>query len=72
MLLVIVDWLTKSFHFLVVNMMMYVIKFAQLYIKKIVRLHEVSSSIVSDKDLGLISKFWQTLQSSLGSRLMMS
>jgi len=47
-------------------------KLVQLYISEIVRLHGVPSSIVSDKDPRFTSRFWQTLQSALGSRLAMS
>jgi len=48
------------------------VKLAQLYIKEIVRLHGVPSSIVSDKDPRFTSRFWQTLQSAMGSKLTMS
>jgi len=47
-------------------------KLAQLYTKEIVRLHGVSSSIVSDRDLRFTSRFWHTLQSALDSKLTMS
>jgi len=47
-------------------------KLAQLYIKEIVRLHGVLSSIVSDRDPRFTSRFWQTLQEALGSKLTMS
>jgi len=47
-------------------------KLAQLYIKEIVRLHGVPSSIVSDRDPRFTSRFWQTLQSAMGSKLTMS
>jgi len=47
-------------------------KLAQLYIDEIMKLHGVSSSIVSDRDLRFISRFWQTLQSALSSKLPMS
>jgi len=69
---VIVDRLTKSAHFLVVNLRMSMLKLAQLYISEIVRLHGMSSSIVSDRDPRFTSRFWQTLQSALGSKLAMS
>ena len=59
------DRLTKSAHFLAMNL-------TQLYIKEIVRLHEVPSSIVSDRDSRFTSRFLQTLQSALGSKLTMS
>lgn len=48
---VIVDQLTKNAHFLVVNLHMSMVKLAQLYIKEIVRLHGVASSIVLDINL---------------------
>jgi len=66
----IVDCLTKSAHFLAVNMRMSMT--AQLYISEIVRLHGVLTSIVSDRDPRFTSRFWQTLQGALGSRLTMS
>jgi len=68
----IVDRLTKSAHFLVMNLRMSMAKQAQLYIKEIVRLHGVPSSIVSDRDSRFTSRFWQTLQSAIGSKLTMS
>jgi len=58
---VIVDRLTKSAHFLAMNLRMSMAKLAQLYIKEIVRLHGVPSSIVSDRDPRFTSRFWQTL-----------
>jgi len=47
-------------------------KLAQLYIKEIVWLHGMPSSIVSDRDPRFTSRFWQTLQSAFGSKLTMS
>jgi len=58
---VIVDRLTKSAHFLAMNLRISMAKLAQLYIKEIVRLHGVPSSIVSNRDLCFTSRFWQTL-----------
>jgi len=48
MIWVLVDQLTKSANFLAMNLRMSMAKLAQLYIKEIVRLHGVPSSIVSD------------------------
>jgi len=49
---VVVDQLTKSAHFLAVNLRMSMAKLAQLYIREIVRFHGLPSSIVSDRDPG--------------------
>jgi len=42
---------------------------AKLYVKEIVRLHGVPSSIVSDRDPLFTSHFWQSLQQALGTKL---
>ena len=54
---VIVDRLTKSAHFLPINMKYSMKKLAQLYMDEIVRLHGVPMSIVSDRDPQLIFRF---------------
>ena len=66
---VIVDRLTKSAHFLPVNVEDSLEKLAQLYVDEIVRLHGVPVLIVSDRDLKFTSKFWPSLQIALGTRL---
>jgi len=43
-----------------------------LYVREVVRLHGVPTSIVSDKDLRFTSHFWQSLQATLGTQLQMS
>ncbi|WVZ19821.1 hypothetical protein V8G54_007143 [Vigna mungo] len=65
---VIVDRLTKSAHFLAINLKMSMSKLAQLYIKEVVRLHGVPSSIISDRDPRFTSWFWQALQQEMGSK----
>ena len=64
---VIVDRLTKSS--LLVNVEDSLEKFAQLYVDEIVRLHGVPVSIVLDRDPRFTSRFWPSLQTSLGTRL---
>ena len=54
---VIVDWLTKSAHFLVVWMTFPLEEFYWLFVQEIVRLHGLSVSIVSDKDPRLTAHF---------------
>ena len=57
---VIVDRLTKSAHFLAVRMTLKLERFCRLYIREIVRLHGVSVSIVSDRDLRFTAHFWKS------------
>ena len=52
---VIVDWLTKSAHFLPIKIMYSLNKFSTLYIKEIIRLHGTPVSIVSDRDTHFVS-----------------
>ena len=44
-------------------------KLAQLYVDEIVRLHGVPVSIVSDRDPRFTSRFWPSLQATLGTCL---
>ncbi|GKB87990.1 putative reverse transcriptase domain-containing protein [Tanacetum coccineum] len=44
----------------------------RLYIKEIVSRHGVPMSIISDRDNHFTSKFWQSMQSALGTQLDMS
>ena len=66
---VIVDRLTKSAHFLPVRTTYSMDRYAQLYVKEIVRLHGVPVSIVSDRDPRFTSKFWKSLHEAMGTKL---
>ena len=55
---VIVDRLTKTTHFLAMNIKDPLPKLAKLYIDEIIRLHGVPASIVSDRDPLFVSRFW--------------
>ena len=66
---VIVDRLAKSDHFIPVCTNYSLDKLAELYIAKIVRLHRVPISIISDRELRFTSRFWKTLQDALGTKL---
>ena len=66
---VVVDRLTKSAHFLPVRTDYSLDKLAELYIKEIVRLHEIPISIISDRYPRFNSRFWGKLQEALGTRL---
>ena len=54
---VIVDRMTKTTHFILVKMNYSLDQLAQIYIDKIVSLHGVLASIVSDRDPRFTSKF---------------
>lgn len=47
-------------------------RLVKLYIKRIVSLHGIPSSIVSDRDLRFTSRFLDSLQMALGTKLHMS
>ncbi|GKE21618.1 putative reverse transcriptase domain-containing protein [Tanacetum coccineum] len=68
-LLVIVDRLTKSAHFIPTRETNSMETLTRLYIKGIVSRHEVPISIISDHDSHFASRFWQSLQSALGTLL---
>ena len=69
---VIVDRLTKSAHFIPINISFPVSQLAEIYIREIVKLHGVPSSIVSDRDPRFTSRFLKSLQEALGSKLRLS
>ncbi|GJZ80098.1 putative reverse transcriptase domain-containing protein [Tanacetum coccineum] len=69
---VIVDRLTKSAHFIPTRETDSMETHTRLYIKEIVSRHGVPISIISDRDSHFISKFWESLQSALGTQLEMS
>ena len=66
---VIVDRLTKSAHFLLVQVDYSMDRLVELYMSEIIRLHGISVSIVFDRNPRLTSRFWKGLQSALGTRL---
>ncbi|PNY01683.1 retrotransposon-related protein [Trifolium pratense] len=69
---VIVDRLTKSAHFIAFKTGTSIPKLAEMYVDQIVRLHGVPSSIVSDRDPRFTSRFWESLQEAVGTKLRMS
>ncbi|GJT17415.1 putative reverse transcriptase domain-containing protein [Tanacetum coccineum] len=69
---VIVDRLTKSAHFLPMREDYKMDRLARLYLNEIVARHGVPISIISDHDSRFTSRFWQSMQEALGTRLDMS
>jgi len=66
------DRLTKSAHFIPINITFPVAQLAEIYIRDIVKLHGVPSRIVSDRHPRFTSRFWKSLQEALGSQLRLS
>ena len=42
-------------------------RLAQLYIKEVMRLHGVPATIVSDRDIRFMGRFWKSLHKALGT-----
>ncbi|GJT01094.1 putative reverse transcriptase domain-containing protein [Tanacetum coccineum] len=69
---VIVDRLTKSAHFLPMHEDYKMDRVARLYLNEIVARHGVPILIISNRDSRFTSRFWQSMQEALGTRLDMS
>nr|GEZ22546.1 hypothetical protein [Tanacetum cinerariifolium] len=69
---VIVDQLTQSAYFLPKHEDYKMDRLARLYLNEIVARQGVSFSIISDRDSRFTSRFWQSMQEALGTRLDMS
>jgi len=61
-----------SAHFILINITFPIAQLAEIYIRDIVKLHGVPSSIVSDRDPRFTSRFWKSFQEALGSKLRLS
>lgn len=59
--LVVVDRLSKYAHFILIKHPYSARSIAEVFVREIVRLHGIPSSIVSDRDPILLSYFWQEL-----------
>jgi IS30 family transposase len=66
---VIVDCLSKVAHFIPVKTTYKGSKLAELYIARIVCLHEVPKKIVSDRGTQFTSKFWEKVHKSMDTKL---
>ena len=69
---VIVDHLTKSAHFISVKTSYTTRKYAEIYFDRIVTLHGVPLTIISDRGSVFMSRFWERLQECLGTTLLRS
>ena len=69
---VVVDRLTKSTHFVPVNTRYSAKKYAELYNNRILCLHGVPKTIISDRGTPFVARFWEQLHASLGTCLIRS
>jgi transposase InsO family protein len=68
-ILVIVDKLTKSAHFILVRDTYDVTNVAHVFVSEVIRFHGIPKKIISDRDSRFTSRFWTSLQSALGTQL---
>jgi hypothetical protein len=66
---IIIDWLTKSAYFIPVHTYNRAEKYIKLYIARILCLHGVSKTIISDCGPQFVTRFWEQLHVSLGMHL---
>nr|GEY07501.1 transposon Ty3-I Gag-Pol polyprotein [Tanacetum cinerariifolium] len=59
-------------HFIACHTTYDAVQVANLYFKEIVRLHGISRSMVSDRDVKFLSHFWVTLWRKMGTKLKFS
>jgi hypothetical protein len=69
---VIVDRLTKSAHFILVNIKYKAEKYTEIYIARVLCLHGVLKMIISDRGSQFVAHFWEQLHTSLGTHLIHS
>jgi hypothetical protein len=66
---VIVDRLTKTAHFIPMHTTYKANKYAEIYLDRIVCLHGVPKTIISDCGTQFVARLWVQLQESLGTKL---
>jgi hypothetical protein len=68
-ILVIVDKLTKSAHFIPVRDTYDVTDVAHVFLSEVIHLNGIPKKIISNRDSRFTSRFWTSLQSPLGTQL---
>jgi transposase InsO family protein len=69
---VIVDRLSKSAHFIPVHTNYNDQKYARIYIDRVLCLHGVLKTIISDRGSQFVARLWEQLHASLGTHLIHS
>jgi hypothetical protein len=71
-MMVVVDNLIKSTHFIPIKSTCKEIDITDVFMKEIFRLHGMPKEIVSDRDTKFTSNFWKSLIASLETKLLFS
>jgi transposase InsO family protein len=69
---VIVDYLTKSAHFIPIGTRCRARQYAELYIAHIVRYHGIPKTVISDRGSIFVAHFWEQLHECLSIHLIRS
>jgi transposase InsO family protein len=66
------DRLSKSAHFIPINTKYQVEKYAEINIARVLYLHGVSNTIISDRGSQFVTHFWEQVHASLETHLIHS
>jgi hypothetical protein len=68
-IMVVIDKLSKSAHFIPVKSTFKAINIAEIFMKEIFRLHGIPKMVISDRDVKFTSAFWKELFAGLNTNL---
>jgi hypothetical protein len=71
-IMVVVEKLIKSTHFIPVKLTCEAIDIANIFMKEIFKLHDMPKEIVSERDTKFTLNFWKSLMTSLETKLLFS
>jgi hypothetical protein len=71
-IMVVVDKLSKTSHFIPIKSTCKAIDIASIYMKQILRLHGMPKEIISNRDMNFTSNFWKYLFIGFETKLLFS